>query len=112
VLRLGVREGVEEERGAAEAPAAPARADVEKLGAAQAEDEHRSGDELDDRLHEVEQGRRRPLHVVEHEQQRLLPRKRLEQAAHRPSGLHDRHDGPLVEDRRHLRRNCLPPARR
>ena len=69
-----VGQRVEENRRAAQPAAAPVRPDVEQLGTGEAEHEHRRVAELDERLDEVEEGRRGPVDVVEDEQQRPFVR--------------------------------------
>ncbi len=81
--RLGRRQRVEHGRRAAEAPAAPVRPHVEQVGSREAEHEDRPVAELDERLDEVEERRRRPVHVLEDKEKRTLPREVREQAARR-----------------------------
>ncbi len=66
----------------------PGRPDLGQVAPREAADEDGgvaapAGEVLD----EVEEGRFSPLHVVEHEQNRTLPRQRLEQSPHRPVEL-------------------------
>ena len=64
-------------------PAAPVRPDVEQVGTSEAEHQHGGAHELDERLHEVEERGRRPVHVVEDEHQGVLQRDAREQPAGR-----------------------------
>ena len=67
--------------------ATPAGPRLEQVAARDAQDQHRRVDPLAEVLDEIEQRRLRPVDVVERDDQRPLPRDRLEQAANRPERL-------------------------
>jgi hypothetical protein len=98
-------ECVEEDRRRAQTAACPLRPGVEELRPREAEQEDRSSRELGNVLHEVEERRRRPVQILEGEDDRPLSRKRFEQAASRPGRLLDR------ARRRRLARRGSDPRR-
>ena len=81
--------------------------DVAQLGPRERHDEHRRvAAPLGEVLDEVEERRLAPVHVVEHDDDRLLAREPLQEAPHRPERL-------LRRDRRRPRRAARPaPPRR
>ena len=89
-------------------PAAPVRPDLEQVGASEAEHQHGGAHQLDERLHEVEECGRGPVHVVEDEYQGMLQRDAREQPAGRErrvlraraSGREADGDGQLLGERR------------
>ena len=111
------RQRVEQDRRAAQAPAAPVRPDVEQVGTREAEHQHGSAGELDERLDEVEERGCGPVHVLEDEQQRALQREAGEQPAGRErrvlgvrgSGCEPDGDRELVGE---VRRRRSVPSRR
>src|SRR5439155_8395195 len=85
-LRLGVRERLE-----LQGCSTPARAVLEQLRAGQAEEQDRRFPAPSRHvLEQVEEGRLRPVHVLEADDERLLTRERLEQAPDRPERLRAR----------------------
>ena len=117
-LRLRRRQRIEEDRRAAHAPAAPVRPEVEQVGTREAEHQDGSVGELDERLDEVEERGCGPVHVLENEQQRALPREAGQQPARgergvlgvRGSRLEPDGDGELIGQLRGRRRS--PAGRR
>ena len=80
--RLLLGQGLEHERSLR-----PRRAPVEQLGPRNADCEDRTAGPLRELLDEVEQRRRSPVDVLEHEQQRAFVGERLEEAADGPRAL-------------------------
>src|SRR5262249_1206864 len=71
--------------------ASPGRTLLEQLGAGDAEQEdRRASREIGDVLDQVEQGRLRPVHVLEDEDERPVQRKPLEHATHPEEALLER----------------------
>ena len=86
-LRVAGRQSVQQDRRRVEAPARPLGPRVEQLGPREREHEDRRARERGDVLDEVEERRRSPVQVLEHEHDRPLARERLEQAPDGPRGL-------------------------
>ena len=90
-LRLGQR--LEEDRRGVELPSAPGRAQVEELGAREADEEDgRVPRPVGDVLDEVEERRLAPVDVVEDDHDRPPAREDLEQVPHGPEALLGRAD--------------------
>ena len=83
------REHVQEDRGRVQPAPGPLGTGVEELRSRQAEQQDRCSGELGNVLHEVEEHRGRPVQVLEHEDERPLPRECLEQPPSGPGRLLD-----------------------
>src|SRR5579864_8857592 len=96
LVDLARRERLERDGDRVASPRAPARTQLEQLRPRETDQhERRSGREVRHVLDELDERRLAPLHVVEHDYERLLVRARLEQLAYRPADL--------LGHRRHLR---------
>ena len=82
-------ERVEEDRRGVQPAPGPLRPGVEELGSREAEQQDRRPGELGHMLDEVEEGRCRPVQVLEHEDDRPPSRECLEQPARGPGCLLD-----------------------
>ena len=83
-LRVGIAERLERKGRLADQPAAPGASGLEELGPREREDHHpRVPDVRHEVIDQVEQGVVGPVHVLEHEQQRLAPSEMLHEHPHR-----------------------------
>ena len=101
--RLVCGQRAEHERAAVHLPARPTRPGVEQIGPGETQDEDGRTPDVDDVLYEVEQGRRRPVHVLEQEDDGSCAGQLLEQAPHGPRRLLD---GPCCPRRAERGRNA------
>jgi hypothetical protein len=90
--RLGVSLGQRfEQQGRAVHPSpSPIRTQVNELRSGEAEDEYRAARQLRDLLDKVEEGRRGPVDVIEHQHERFRPRQLLQKSPNGPCSLLDR----------------------
>ncbi len=81
-LALALGQRLEQDRGRVRLPARPAGPDFEKLGPGQAEQQDRRlARPFRDVLDQVEKGGLGPVDVIQHDDERICPRERLEQPA-------------------------------
>ena len=87
LLRFALGQRLQQDRAEARPAARPERPALEQLRPGEAEKQDRSASEVGDVLHELEEGRLCPVHVLEHQDERPVRGERLEHAPGRTEGL-------------------------